>query len=485
MLAIVVLACGPRIDDDDVYPRNCGEVGPVDLSDVPGLLAGARPVGEHVLLWLGTADDTGGDIVAVPRCGGDAVQLARVSLDDLDPGIGTAGGHIVRCDPDTGAVDWLDPDGEAPPHRLFDAAWGCRLHAVAGGLAALDPRDDTVLWHPEPADPTTTASMIAEGARLGDLDSMLPCSVVLDECPLGLSSVEPLFGPEAAGDVLLVPTPERGLVEVDVRTGSISEPLIEDVEQIAVLDDPRYVRWVDREGRDEHLLDRRTGISTLIDHGFDSIGSSVSADDRWAVSAVHGPPISPPPAEPWTVLRAYHLASGRLHEIEGRDGWRTVGFLGSDRIVVEIDPIGPEEPQRYVVWPTSGERVPVDVPGDAVAFGDDLLLFEPLPDDDVSVVRRLSARDLSVETIADAVPRDAIQTRDARLTYIERSHDEAPGPLRTRRPDGRWFEIDRDVVEILWPRSYVSPYRDAFDTREIVYLALVDGRRVVRRTVLP
>jgi hypothetical protein len=480
-------ACGPELDGDDVFPCNCGRVGPVDLLDVSSHVE-AVSVGEHVLLWTPSLDHSQIDVLAVPRCGGDAITLAELEPHGIPSTlVGRAGDHIVRCDPETGAVDWLDPAGVAPAHRLFDAAWKCRLHPVAGGLAALDPRDDTILWHPDPADADAVARVVTEGARFVTPDwDFPPCAMAFDDCPLGLS-LYPRLGPETAGDVLLVPTPDRTLVEVDVRTGAVSEPLAVGVEQVEVMSDPRYVRWYDVDEGDDHLLDRRTKTSTRIGGGLDSLEvERARVTERWAIRTQHSPSIVPAPAEPWTVLWARNLATGREHSISGRDGWYFVGTLGDDRLVVDIRPEPRGDLQRHVVDPASGELTLLDASGDAVAFGDDLLLYEPhAHNGDVGTMRLLSAHDQAVETLAEGVREDFLVTDHRRLVYVDFPALDMVGTLRVREPDGTWLELDHDVDRVLWPSTGVRPSTESTEAREIVYLALTGDRRVVRRTVLP
>jgi hypothetical protein len=76
-LALATSACGPTPDDDDVYPRNCGEIGPVELLDTMWDTEAAIAIGEHVVIWSPTADYSRIDVVAVPRCGGEPVTLRR------------------------------------------------------------------------------------------------------------------------------------------------------------------------------------------------------------------------------------------------------------------------------------------------------------------------------------------------------------------------------------------------------------------------
>lgn len=74
---------------------------------------------------------------------------------------GIAGNHLVRCNADTGAVDWVDPLDEEEPHRLFDATKECTMWPVAGGIAAYDPNLRALQFVEHPSDPAAELVVLA------------------------------------------------------------------------------------------------------------------------------------------------------------------------------------------------------------------------------------------------------------------------------------------------------------------------------------
>ncbi|MBL4689661.1 MAG: hypothetical protein JKY37_34050, partial [Nannocystaceae bacterium] len=144
--ASVALGCGPQgVDLDDVYPRNCGVDGPVDLLTFD--VGGAMPVvieraGDHYLVGLSESGE-GPQWLAVDRCGETPVPIA---VDDTGVEVGVGGRWILTCEVATGAISVVDPDGLRPAAPLFPAASDCRVVVVGGGcgLAASEPEGGAV-----------------------------------------------------------------------------------------------------------------------------------------------------------------------------------------------------------------------------------------------------------------------------------------------------------------------------------------------------
>ena len=177
----VVLGCSPPAEDtDDVYPRNCGVEGPVDLFEYPAdTLVPDTPqkVGDHYLVGFFPDEDTL-ELVAVDRCG--TMQVPVPQIHD-GTSVHAVGRWLLECDPADPRVWAHDVEGVSPPRVLFDSAVGCRVLAVGDGVAAQEAESGRVWFHPDPSDPQRDPVLVTDVAKpgnddvcIGELDCDLP-----------------------------------------------------------------------------------------------------------------------------------------------------------------------------------------------------------------------------------------------------------------------------------------------------------------------
>lgn len=474
--AFAIGGCGPDVTTDDVFPRNCGADGPVDLFD-PGNadVRTAEIVGDHVVVVL--ADGMWTEVVAVERCGGAPRMLIRTESDDL-PVLGPFGDELLACDRTSGTIDRLDLRGEAPPERLFDAT-DCCVYPVADGLAARNTVADTIEFVADPGARAPTRATIVTGANEPDspatptwLDHFVDCGRQWDD-------IEPV----ALGDVLLVPL-RGGLVTVDPRSGERDVIVEEELHSLRPVDEERYALW-SVDGTETFLFDRTDLSSTQVG----TWAGWVDPLGEWIVDI----PGWPYPDGVQTV--AMHLPDGATYVVttdvipdpfDERGFWNTwwaSSPLSPESLIVDVpvEHFGSDVPkQSHVFWPATGALEPVDLPppnysarvetdAGIFAFDDDAIRFLP-------------PEGPPMRTLLDTRPVHAAATADAQLVYVDADDGQTSGILRVLVPDGDTYEIDRDVIRpVRAPADWVHHHDDA----DVVYLANVDGHTIVRRTVLP
>jgi hypothetical protein len=467
----LTIGCGPDVEStDDVYPRNCGVEGPVDLFELEPVVdfdAWSHTVrfGERYLV-AHTPDPNTLEYWSVDRCGEERVLLRSVS-SELDVRLGVAGEHLLSCDERTGAVAWVDPMGEQPDHVVFEAAEKCRVVRFGQGLAAQEKEGNTVWLHPDPADPAREAIVVTDAARTSEPDDILCFSWEL-EC----KSYHPFgFDISAAGEELLVPLADEGLLAYSSTSGASRIFDAGPVSAVDVLEDDRHV-----------VVGRHLGPTFVRDRVSGDAFELCCYDDTWPIKRLGdwvvrgngGQPIIPGPST-WTAFRARTLRTGDAFEIEGGESWTPFALLTRDTVLVDIS--GDAE-GRYAVWPATGERRRVDLPGDRT-WSWTLPGRDGVFASDENILRHLAGPDEPTRTLTQNVY-VPFPTLAGRVVLHEPVDFPATGRLSVMLPDESIVEIDprvRGVFDIhaVWP----------IDTDEVVYLAEVGGRLVVRRTVLP
>lgn len=466
-------ACGPSVANEDVFPRNCGEDGPVDLFE-PGeaLVLSAQVVGDYVVMEL--RDEDFDEVIAVERCGAAAHTLTRRPAGEA-PWLDVVGEQVLACDEATGRIDRLDPAGEAPPLPLFDATSGCNVYSVAGGLAARNLAAGTIEFVVDPAAPEPAPEIIVEDA------SHLEDEHTCDE-PVGCRYWSMANELASLGEVLLVPRKGGGLVTVDPRTGATTTITDQPTVATYALEQGRFAMWA-VDFHETFLFDSATGISVKVGtwHG-------------WVIPL--GEWIFDSPLIPYSSgvhVSALHLPSGRSHTIttdvvlETIDekaawtGWEGEHALSSESLIVQIpdDMVDPESPRRsHVYWPATGEIEPVDLSGVARVRGD-RVVTEVGIFTFVDAVQFLPREGPGPRTLLEDRPRVVGVTAGGRLIYADGA---SLGTLRVVDPHGVTHEVDRDVSRPISRRPAAGVLHD---DAELVYLAEADGRPIVRRTVLP
>lgn len=469
---LAMIGCGPAEGSADVYPRNCGVEGPVDLFEASeGDYLDVHRAGDHYLL-VHAAPDGAAETWAIDRCGESRTLLQAATLDP-SPSLGVAADWILSCDEDTGAVAVLDPTGREGPRVLFPSIEkSCRVVPFAGGLAAQARGSGLVWFNPDPADPNAESLPLTEAAEIFDPD-WTSCSIDF-ACESGLPSGRDL---RTAGDELLVVTRDGELIGFDPTS---LEPHVIDagpVEGVDVLQDGRRI-VVDRHLGPTLVIDRETGSSFEFCCQTD-IEPIVQLGD-WLVHGSWGPPRIPAPAE-WQNFSSRHLQTGESTEVSGRDDWGPFARLTAETILADIRPEGGEY-QRHVVWPATGDRRPVDIPGEIVWT---------LPDrDGVWIWDGLQGHVLRVLDGPDTAPRELLvetdilfPTRAGRIVVQPWRDDGVGGPVQVMMPDETIIDLDEDSVGGFRVFDWGSTW--PVDRDEVVYVARRAGRSIVRRTVLP
>jgi hypothetical protein len=495
-IGLVATACGPDTanDAEDVWPRNCGQDGPVDLLEVPPLVASVRPVGEHLLVLAMRLDPATQDSEpssgawenrVVPRCGGDSVVLERGAFDETGFGgfsssVGVAGESLVSCDPSTQRVSLLDPSGERPPQGLFEQALGCRLIPVADGLAAIDTPGGRLSFVEHPNDGEIERVTLLDDVVVDpDANASVP---ELDESPPRWE-----LGPLAADYRLLVPMQDGRLLELDSRTGGTTTLADHGISELELLPGDRHVWLLDGERRPFWIHRERVQSTAIASLG---MGPPVDPAGRWLVSASQYPAINPtPPEGDWRVLDAINLHTGKRYTVDGRDGWSVVISASGEALLVDIhfaEDAGRDG--RYAYRPATGELEAIDFPeagrDTAYAYRGGLLAFARDADTERGSLRRLADDARTFEPVLERVPSNFLVLADDRIAFVDRAEPDGAGPLRVHVPERGLVTLDEDVVDVLWPRGG-NNYDRAFDTNEIVYAVERGDGWLLRRTVLP
>src|SRR5262245_7990809 len=96
--ALVLLGCGPQASLDDVYPRNCGIEGPVELFDAePPTYLNVERAGDHYIIEHLPVSGDQLDHWVVDRCGEQRLLLHAGEMGS--PLVfGAAGNYLLSCD---------------------------------------------------------------------------------------------------------------------------------------------------------------------------------------------------------------------------------------------------------------------------------------------------------------------------------------------------------------------------------------------------
>lgn len=471
---LVLLGCGPDVvDTSNVYPRNCGEEGPVDLLELdPVPYLQVERAGEHYLIEILNEDEEV-EYWAAPRCGPSPVLL-DAGPSQTTTRIAAGGDYLLTCDEDTGVMQVVDPEGVKPRRPLPQPVHGCRVVPLAGGLAAQEKDTGTVWFHPDPMDPEAVPILVTDDAVVPDA-SWTECFPRFDCEP-----VFPMYTAiRRAGDELLVVLDAGGLIAFSGSSGSTRMLDHEPVSALDVLGDGRLL-VVDRDFGPTFIVERETGdrFEFCCADSFSPIG--LLGD--WLVRGSGGvAPVLPEP-ESWTVFRSHHLPSGVLRKVQGRDAWDPLTRVSKDTLLVDIGPAGGEH-ERHVVWPATDERQPVDLPGERLwsyPGRDGAYALEATETGDI--LRYLPGPGQSAKVLTEDA-QVAFATRQGRIVYQPAGEPTDTRPLSVLLPDHERVEIASDAlaaVEVSFWGSHWPVDRD-----EVVYVAEDEGRMVVRRTVLP
>lgn len=470
---LALIGCGPDVDASDVYPRNCGQEGPVDLIELePGSTPdfGVHHEDDHYLVGVSTEAQEANAWV-VDRCGRSRVRIQSGPATEV-PRLGFGGGFLLSCDSKGGRMEVIDPTGVEPPRPLPHPVHGCRVVPLSGGLAAQQKGTGKVWFHPDPADPDAVPILVAERAAVID-EVWHSCSPRFDCAP-------PLAGSviRVAGDELLVVLDDGPLVAFS--GGSQTTRIVDagPVRNFDVLDEGRLL-VVDRDLGPTFIVERTTAERFEFCCYDDVI--PISKFGPWLVKGSLGSPVLPEPPQ-WTVFRSHHLPSGVSRTIEGRRPWRPVAGVTAEAILVDIRSDDGEK-ERHVLWPATGEHRPIPLLGDEV-------WTDPEGEGVWSVETTESAQNLyrwrgpgePVELLLEDILL-AFPTQEGRIVYRQSRDWNVPAPLRIVLPDGEQVEIETDVLAVLNPGTVLDPW--PLERDEIVYLVEDGGRLVVRRTVLP
>lgn len=478
--ALLLPACGPSVEDrGDVYPRNCGLEGPVELLAIttPAYGGEVRRAGEHYLLehWPGPMTR---EHWALERCG-EAPVLLGSGPYEATPHLGTAGEHILSCDDATGAMAYVDPSGVEPPRPLFPAVEGCRVVPLGKGLAAQERGGGTVWFHPDPSDPEQEVQVVTRDAQPTDI-RWVDCSSLQLDCeswhPFGIDI-------RAAGDELLVVLESEELLAFS--STSLESRILDPgpVFALDVLPGERQI-VVDRELQSPTLIvDRLTG--STVEFCCWSDWEPIQLFGDWLVQGSFHAPYGPEPAA-WTNFEAYHMPSGTRTVVEGRERWSVIARLTSDTILVDISPHDSSDYERHVVWLATGERQPVDIPGDdawTTPGRDGVYVMQS--DGDGNDLRYLGGPGEAPRLLLEDA-RIAFATKDGRIVF-EPAYDPSeplePRELSVMLPDQRVVVLEEQALGAVGTSFYSE--RWPLDRDEVLY-SVKDGDAVVlQRTVLP
>ncbi len=474
--ASLLLACGPSAEDlDDVYPRNCGVEGPVDLFEGSlGSYADVRRAGDHYVV-MRMPDAVTLEHWAVDRCGEERVLLHE-GPDDSSLWLGVGGEHVLSCEEATGAMAYIDPTGAEPPRPLFPAGVeGCRVVPLGKGLAAQERQGGTVWFHPDPADPEQEAVVVTREAQVGKPEWTSCWGLELD-CeswhPLGLSL-------RAAGEELLVALESEELLAFS--STSLASRILDPgpVQALDVLPGGRRI-VVDRHLERTHVVDRLTGDS--FEFCCWSDWEPIRLFGAWVVQGSFGSPLIPEPPQ-WVNFEAYHLPTGQRTVIEGRERWSVLAPLTDDTALVSIGPHDSNEAERYVVWLATGERQPVDLPGEEMwAAPGRNGVFTTGVDDEAQVLRYLAGPGQEPRILLEDV-HIRLATTEGRIVFERAGEPGEPGPLSVMLPDERVIVLEEHALGAFSP-SYWGE-RWPLDRDEVLYGVQDGDGWVLRRTVLP
>lgn len=456
--AFVALGCGPQgVSQDDVYPRNCGIEGPVDLLSFD--VGGAMPVaieraGDHYLVGLSESGE-GPQWLAVDRCGETSVPIA---VDETLVEVGVGGRWILTCEIATGAISVVDSGGVSPATPLFPATSDCRVLAVGGGLAASEPEGGAVWFQPNPGSGQAPLLVVEQAA------------------------VERGGGLRVAGEDILVLSEDRRLLAYSVPDRALRVLDEGPVGRFDVLADFRTIA-VDSPTGPTRIVDRVTGATFEFCCGGEL--NPVRQFGDWLTWGSLGPSTTPEQPK-WTNFRTHDLATGERTAVTGRETWHVLARRSADSLLVDIGGYRDRETTRYIVWPASGDRERVDFEGE------DLWTYEgidgvfaiegALDSSHVPRVRYLSGTDRhSARLVLDGVE-VLFATRDGRIVFQRAVEAGEETPLWVMLPDESVVEIASATVGATgvsvvegWP----------VDRDEVLYGVRQGSSWVLRRTVLP
>jgi len=395
---------------------------------------------------------------------------------------GQTGGHAIRCDKDTGAVDWVDLLDEKQPHRLFEATLSCRMLPVAGGIAAYDSGADAFLFVEDPSDPTREPVVLADdyaGLEIPYWGGGAATSL----SDFGATRTGPTWA-LVLGAHLVFNHSDGRFVEMDpltLETWVIYERSATDFQ---LLSDGKRVLW--------------TSWCTA-----DELSSGCSGTQIWdsetATSTKKAPfMLISDKAEPWITLdiagfrpgksavhfRAYNLEDGERHTFAselvapprrgdhdwiGFRPWRLEGSLTPDAVLVSVppDPFSWEEdPIPHLYWPHTEALRELELPYESGPIKTDAGLYWPRDG------LRLLTTDQQVVVMSEEIASQIIMA-DGRVARL------AGDELRLFHTDGSWDVLESAVTALDVPRW--PPGGAVNDLEDLFYVA--DG--MFRRFPLP
>lgn len=396
-------------------------------------------------------------------CGVSPLELIARTDEGADEAIGAAGPWVLGASYETHTIRWMDPAGKAPSHVVFDTAGSCLLE-IADGLAALDA-EGTLWFHPDPADPEVEPIELAHDAAIPDstnLSDDLTCRARVDV-------------PIAEGDGLLLLEREGPLVRIAVPGGEREIVIDATVADVAVLDDPRYLVWV--EGIDDapdccelRLRDRLQGDDIAL-----GSGRSVSLASRaghW-VSVRMTDPVTMT-----TTTMFVDAETGATRTIE--DDWELIAQLSTTRLLVQ--PAFGVSPPPHILDAANGSLEPLDFPEPSrfdPKYADGVLGFEPDGSWDRGTLKLLRREPFAIETLA-YVHTPYARLQDGTIVFVERALDDDPSGTLVVLRNGERQEVATDV-RVAWV-PFLGTDREL---REVVYTALGPEGPALWRYPLP
>ena len=431
-------------------------------------------LGERILAHV--EDDDSYATWSIDRCGADAIRLSTSDPNEGDAHYAVAAGTAVRCDIAKQTVDWIDLDGDRPPHRIFDSAKQCLLWDVGGGLVAYDEVQSELEFHPSPSDPDVEATVLMMGVEL----SGSPFPGVLVSPWIELDQFEPNRAwPRVVGERLVLNDPAGRFVELDPVTGETRIIYDRVAEDIRVLDDGERVLW-----HSWCTVDEPTSACSGTQIWDTASGTSTRKAPFMLISDVAEPWISLDIAafqhgKPAVQLRAYNLDDGEPHDFATelvappmREGdlvgfrpWELIGSPSPEVMLVAV-PLDPfqweEDPVMHLYWPATGALQAVDLP-----------YTHPLETDAGYYTLTDGLRLLPIGSEQVIV---MTEERSAQVVMADgRAAQTVDGELRLFSPGGSAAVLDEDVSDLYQPPRLVRDLEDLF------YVA--DG--MVRRVPLP
>jgi hypothetical protein len=468
---LVAVACGSS-DADPASPI-CEVDEPIQLlgvvlDDDISVIEFTRAA-DYVLAGIGRYNEepmpeTTHATYAIDVCGESAVELDGETTEAAGS-IGAAGPWMFETRRDIGETRWIDPEGHAPSHVVFESAYTCAVQ-VAGGLAMID--DDGTLWfHSNPADPDVRAIAVAHDLTLPhhtqNLEGDFSCKGVDGHLPF------------VEGDALLVAERDGPLVRVSIP-GEERETIIDAaVAEFAVLDNPRYILWL--EGIDGtadccnlQVRDRDDGGDLLVSR--ERSVRAASWDGRWV--STHVPPESPDVVS----TQFLDVETGVTLSVDGE--WSLEAQLLRSRLLVHREPAYGDDGAR-ILDVTTGTLEPIDLPPPGLntpTYPDGVVRFDGPGEGGTLLL--LPFDDSGIEVLAAEVQTPWARLQDGTIVFVERVHDDdVTGTLVFLR-DGQKHVIDTGV------RMFTIPfYGTDRELAEVLYDVHDPARAGLWRFVLP